>query len=370
MAQEKAAEIIDLSVSRGAANANQSAAEFLAATRAAAGLSLAAVSDATKVKIEHLEAIEASDANALPITAYAVGFVKAYARFLGLDEEALAQQFKKDIGADQPAPVVDVPAASFNEGATLHEGARMASIFGIIAILVFMFWIVLQITAGPGGEEANRAASAPEERVRLSAAPLQMPTPRPRTDVDVAPLVTGGAVQADQNASPSAPSVTDAPADADEPVVESAEPVNEVPVSVSEAPVEEEIADVSAAVEPDLEVVPPLQSVPARPQPSLEPVRQQQAPATVIIEARLSRSIAPQYPNRCARRAEDLERVTVIFDVTENGRPANIRVADTTNDCFNTVAVSTLKRWRFEPKTIDGAPRPDIGKQATLNFRR
>ncbi|MEM9618180.1 MAG: TonB family protein [Pseudomonadota bacterium] len=397
MSQEKAAEIIDLSASREAAGAGagQSAAEYLAATRKAAGLSLAAVSDATKVKIEHLEAIEASDASGLPIAAYAVGFVKAYARFLGLDEAALAEQFKKDIGADQPVVSLETAQTSVTDNAPpISEGARMVSIFGIIAILVFVFWIVLQITAGPGDDAASRTTQAPEQRVRLGSAPLPAPAPRERNDVaekeastttEEAPNDTVG-----QNASSStaAPSVTVATDEVDAAAAGEAATSGTL-ASGDDISLGTEIADtdeiISDADSEDIDVLAD-QSSPLVTQPILTPQVEtpppvEERPATrtvitpvvpepVIVEAKLSRSIAPQYPNRCARGAEDLERVTVIFDVTVQGRAANIRVADTSNDCFNNAAVSTLRRWRFNPKTVDGAPRPDVGKQATLNFRR
>lgn len=399
MSQEKAAEIIDLSASREAAGAGagQSAAECLAVTRKAAGLSLAAVSDATKVKIEHLEAIEASDASALPIAAYAVGFVKAYARFLGLDEAALAEQFKKDIGADQPAVSLEAAQTSVTDNAPpISEGARMVSIFGIIAILVFVFWIVLQITAGPGDEAASRTTQAPEQRVRLGSAPLPAPAPRERNEVAETEASTTNEAAPNDTVEPNASSLTAAP-----PVAVTTDEVDAVAAgeaatsgtlasgddislgaeiadtdeTISDADSEEvdALADQSSPLvsqpilTPQVEPTPPL---PAEERPTTRTVITPVVPEPVIVEAKLSRSIAPQYPNRCARGAEDLERVTVIFDVTVQGRAANIRVADTSNDCFNNAAVSTLRRWRFNPRTVDGAPRPDIGKQATLNFRR
>lgn len=396
MSQEKAAEIIDLSASREAAGAGQSAAECLAATRKAAGLSLAAVSDATKVKIEHLEAIEASDASALPIAAYAVGFVKAYARFLGLDEAALAEQFKKDIGADQPVvSVASAPSPVTDSSAPISEGARMVSIFGIIAILIFAFWIVIQITGGPGDDAAFRTTQAPDQRVRLGSAPLPAPAPRERAaGVETETATTAEAVSGetiDQSAPPSTAAPSDAPAidrtaagaaGSDAAASDPVAPAGDAPLAVEIVDTGETLSDADSG-----EAVTPAEPSPLVIQPALtpqietEPAPVQERPSTrtqitpvvpepVVIDARLVRSIAPQYPNRCARSAEDLERVTVVFDVTVQGRAANIRVADTSNDCFNNAAVSTLRRWRFDPKTVDGAPRPDIGKQATLNFRR
>ena len=73
------------------------------AARCAAGLDIASVSEEIKVKPQHLEAIEANAPSRLPPVPYAVGFVKVYAQFLGLDSEAVVSQFKKDIGAGEGA---------------------------------------------------------------------------------------------------------------------------------------------------------------------------------------------------------------------------------------------------------------------------
>jgi len=392
MSQEKAAEIIDLNASREAPAAGaQPAGEFLASARRAAGLSLAAVSDATKIKIEHLEAIEASNADALPISAYSVGFVKAYARFLKLDEEGLATQFKKDIGADKPvAEIAPLPSA---ETPQIGEGARMASIFGIVAILVFVFWIVVKITSGPGDEDAARVTRAPEQRVRLGDAPLERPEPRLRApEADASAAVTASpAVDETQptSAPPEQVTTQDALSAAEAPLENSEEapPENvqmeETASSVSDAATDVDDAPAATSMQ-DFVVAEPEASAPVvvtTPAPSPEIVEEpvegrvvRAAPPPVrepvIVEARLVRSIAPNYPNRCARGADDLEMVTVRFDVSVAGRAENVRVVDTTNNCFNSSAVSTLRRWRFDPKTVDGAARADLAKQATLNFRR
>jgi len=138
---------------------------------------------------------------------------------------------------------------------------------------------------------------------------------------------------------------------ADQVVLQSIDTAGALPII--DAPVAEEL---SAAA------MPPI----TQPRTRIEQI----IPEPVIVEAMLLRSIAPQYPNRCARNAAELERVTVLFDVTVQGRPANLRVADTSNSCFDSAAISTLRRWRFDPKTVDGAARADLGKRATLNFRR
>lgn len=62
---------------------------------------------------------------------------------------------------------------------------------------------------------------------------------------------------------------------------------------------------------------------------------------------------APRYPSAAIRR--ELEGyVDVIFDVTEFGGTDNIRIiAAEPEGVFETAAIAAVKRWRFQPKTVD-----------------
>ncbi len=419
MAQEKAANIIDLNAPREASGPAQaqSAGDFLAASRRSVGTSLATVSAATNVKIEHLEAIEATNAAALPATVFAIGFVKVYAQFLGLDAESVAKQFKKDIGADASEIVAPIHDRVTPSSPHIGEGARMVSIFGIIAILIFVFWIVVQITGNPGdGEQVQIAADQP---VRLGTTPIAAPELRPRSTipetVTVSPSVSDRPVveeTAERTADPISNRSVTTQVPSSQPVPEAPVPEAPVPEALgSEASGSEELSNgaveleaIAALETSEMDLVgveapfeesvfgaqssdasPLLAPLPATDIPSTalsllpslsvreeaEPVAAPNlAPVPLIVNATLTRSIAPRYPNQCTRNAASLETVTVVFDVTIKGRAANARVVQTSNTCFDDAAMVTIRRWRFDPKTVDGVPRPDIGKQATLNFRR
>jgi cytoskeletal protein RodZ len=62
--------------------------EKLRAAREAQGLGLAEIAAATRIPQRHLEAIEKSQYASLPSITYALGFAKAYARAVGIDEVA------------------------------------------------------------------------------------------------------------------------------------------------------------------------------------------------------------------------------------------------------------------------------------------
>jgi transcriptional regulator with XRE-family HTH domain len=77
----------------------------LRAAREAAGLSLADVSARTKVRPGLLTAFEADDHAKLPALTYALGFVKAYARTVGLDPDEAAETYRRESGAQAPIPI-------------------------------------------------------------------------------------------------------------------------------------------------------------------------------------------------------------------------------------------------------------------------
>jgi cytoskeletal protein RodZ len=77
---------------------------MLADARAARGLELVTIAQETRVPLRHLMAIEADQADALPALPYAIGFVKSYARAVGLDADAIAAQFRAESRIAPPVP--------------------------------------------------------------------------------------------------------------------------------------------------------------------------------------------------------------------------------------------------------------------------
>ncbi|GJL93227.1 TonB family protein [Hyphococcus sp.] len=106
-----------------------------------------------------------------------------------------------------------------------------------------------------------------------------------------------------------------------------------------------------------------------------------EAPATVetpapepvqgeLIEAKIVEQIEPVYPRSCAPAAAPVETVTLAFTVTTSGRVSSERVARSTNGCFNEAALNALRRWSFEPRTVDSAARPAFDQVHTFRFNR
>jgi TonB family protein len=363
MVWEKAADIIDLNASRQKLAAGETAGVFLANARRAAGLSHANVAEATKIKPRHLEAIEACNASALPALPYAVGFVKVYARFLGLDAEAIAAQFKRDI---VPPEILAAPA-ELSQAADDDAGVHLVSIAAIVVILMFVAWIAFEVSGQTGRDDAIEAVT-PTPRSQLAGVQVSTPPPpAPSIKEPPQPIAADSASQTETVLESKQAASDAAPLD---PVV--ADPVapapqtNETPVDVS--PVEE-TPNVLDAVMADIEA-PEIASNETQTALLADAPAAPSVRVPVIVEPKLTRSKAPRYPARCERKASELETVTVFFDVTPQGRTANARAGVSSNACFNEAALRAISKWRFEPETTNGAARLSTNRRATLNFQR
>jgi cytoskeleton protein RodZ len=101
----------------------------LRAARQRRGDELATVSRALKIRKDHLEALEEDRIAALPGRAYAIGFVRSYADYLGLDSLQCVERFKREIaGRDDSAA-----AAGFPDD---HDETRLPHGWAIIAVVV------------------------------------------------------------------------------------------------------------------------------------------------------------------------------------------------------------------------------------------
>ncbi len=77
--------------------ANDDVAAILKGTREQYGRSLRDVAGSLNIRFIYLEAIEAGEFDKLPGTAYAIGFVRSYADYLGLDSKDVVRQFKAEV---------------------------------------------------------------------------------------------------------------------------------------------------------------------------------------------------------------------------------------------------------------------------------
>ena len=77
--------------------------EVLKRTRTRRKLDIRTVEERTKIRIKYLRALENEEWEVLPAPAYAKGFLRTYAQFLGLDGDALVDEYRRTVEAAQNA---------------------------------------------------------------------------------------------------------------------------------------------------------------------------------------------------------------------------------------------------------------------------
>ena len=89
----------------------QTVGEQLRAAREAGRLTIEQVADATKIRTDHVRALEAGEFNAFSATIYIRGSVKNYARLLKMDQTRLLADLDKELNAtekfSEPPPLVE-----------------------------------------------------------------------------------------------------------------------------------------------------------------------------------------------------------------------------------------------------------------------
>src|ERR1700743_2558661 len=107
----------------------------LRAARMRRGDDLATVSKALKIRKDHLEAIEEDRLEQLPGRTYAVGFVRSYADYLGLDTAQCLERFKAEIAGRSDADnTPQVTVIDEDEHRRLPQGWKI--IAGVVVLLM------------------------------------------------------------------------------------------------------------------------------------------------------------------------------------------------------------------------------------------
>lgn len=136
--------------------------QVLRDARTERGIELSEVERATKIRVKFLRAMEEDRWEALPAPAYARGFLSAYARFLGLDDQALVDQYRATVeGADRAEPI---PPTVLRRGhRRTRPVRRVAVLFGGLLVAVAVGLVITAVLGGSddgGGDTDKRGEKA------------------------------------------------------------------------------------------------------------------------------------------------------------------------------------------------------------------
>lgn len=90
--------------------------------REESGLSIQELAEKTRIRSYYLESIEKGEYHRLPCLPYSRGFVRAYASYVGVDEDAAATHFVIEAGLE--AEVGMIPETSAESGANMEPEAN------------------------------------------------------------------------------------------------------------------------------------------------------------------------------------------------------------------------------------------------------
>jgi len=167
--------------------------ESFRTARESQGLTLGDVADRIHIRSVYLAAIEAEDWNAIGPAVYTRGFLRMYARTLGLDSDAVLARFAGSAAGSAPTaaafapPPRSDPAVGGRAGGAAKPGLSIGAIAGVLVALALVIFVVYEYfdyqrgepvavgavrstaTAKPSMQRARaagqvRAAVKPEER--------------------------------------------------------------------------------------------------------------------------------------------------------------------------------------------------------------
>jgi cytoskeletal protein RodZ len=145
----------------------------LRAAREAQGLTIEEIANATRIPKRHLITIESGGYEGLPAATYSTGFIKSWARRLGLDGQALSDQFRMEMGSLSVEPAQSLPYEPADPRRTPPVGlALLALLVAVVVGLGYLYW------RGTTEQPSQIAAAATDQLVAPAPTAAQ-PAPAP-----------------------------------------------------------------------------------------------------------------------------------------------------------------------------------------------
>jgi len=156
---------------------------FLREARETTGRSIADVAGSLRIRAKFLQSIEDGRYEDLPGQTYAVGFIRSYADFLGLETATLLDQFKAEASGVEGQPDLDFPEPSTDGW---FPTGKVVAGCAVMAVAVFTGWFFLQtdnsvdvstVPSPPGFESVLAAQAANQQPDDAAVAVAEPATP-------------------------------------------------------------------------------------------------------------------------------------------------------------------------------------------------
>jgi cytoskeleton protein RodZ len=161
--------------------------ERLAAARKARKLAIADVSEQTRIPTRFLDMIEAGVQEGLPAPPYSVGFVRSYARVVGLDPAEIARDFRSELDASPVVRTLHTPFEPVDPARVPSRALALVAVaVALIIALVYALWRVGMLSGDSADDRARLAAGTMQEAAAPALAPA-VPAAKPAMPATAAP---------------------------------------------------------------------------------------------------------------------------------------------------------------------------------------
>ncbi len=147
--------------------------EILRRTREHYGQSLKDVENILRIRASQIDAIEKGMIASLPGRVYAIGFVRSYAEYLGLDGAKVVQLFKAQYMDPQPREALSFPVPA-SESKTPPVWLALLGL--VLLVAVFVFWGYMQ---AQGRQSATVIEPVPKKIQERITQKVVTPAPQP-----------------------------------------------------------------------------------------------------------------------------------------------------------------------------------------------
>jgi cytoskeleton protein RodZ len=109
------------------------------------GDDLATVSRALKIRKDHLDALEEDRPDALPGRTYAVGFIRSYADYLGLDAVQCVERYKAEIAGRADTSVPPITVIDEDAEHRMPHGWKIIFVAVVILVLIGAYQVAVSV---------------------------------------------------------------------------------------------------------------------------------------------------------------------------------------------------------------------------------
>jgi len=162
---------------------SQSLGEKLRLAREERGISITEVAEATRISPHYLQAIEVDDYRTLPGGIFNKGFIKSFAKYVGVDEQEALADYARVVNADSEQQAANEPLNRYRPEVLTDDragGSMIPTIIGAVVILAIVTAAVLfglNYLKNRQSEPVANASSGPANANTSSTVPAATPQP-------------------------------------------------------------------------------------------------------------------------------------------------------------------------------------------------